>query len=131
MTDPEAARPAVEPVWRQAALALPRLVKLISLLLADGRVPVRYRLLALAALGYVVSPIDVVPDVVPLLGQTDDVLIVALALRLLLRGAGKELVAEYWDGTEDVLEMVDGVLEWAGNLVPRPFRFAVERWASR
>lgn len=119
-----------EPGWRQAALALPRLIALVGKLVTDQRVPMRHRMVAVAALGYTVSPIDIIPDAIPVLGQTDDILVVALALRTLLRGAGPEVVAEHWDGSDDVLEIVEGVIEWAGGLVPRPLRFMVERWTA-
>lgn len=114
--------------FRQAATALPNLIMLIARLLRDPRVPARYRAAAMVAVGYVASPVDVIPDFIPLLGQADDILVVAFALHLLMRGAGPEVVAEHWDGDEEVLDVVEGILEWAAGLLPRPMRLLAERW---
>lgn len=119
--------------WRDAgrqALALaPNLVKLYGRLVRDPRVPWRARLLALATLGYTVSPVDVVPDIVPIIGQVDDIVIVASGLRRLAEAAGPEIMAEHWDGDEPVLESVQAVVELAAGLAPRPLRRLLE-WAA-
>ncbi len=115
-----------EPV-RKLAASLPAFVKLAYRLVRDGRVPVRRRVFALGALAYVVSPVDIVPDAIPGLGQADDVLVLALALRMLMDAAGPEVVAELWDGPPEALETVDAVVEWGADLVPRSVRRAVRR----
>ena len=56
-------------VARQAIELAPNLVKLYGRLIADRRVPLRARVLAMATLGYTVSPIDLIPDFVPFLGK--------------------------------------------------------------
>ena len=87
---------------RQQARAIagfvPDCAVLFRRLLADPRVP-RARKLAVAALvGYLAFPFDLVPDFIPVVGVLDDALLVALVLRLVLRGAGAGLVAEHWPG---------------------------------
>ncbi len=67
------------------------------------------------------------PDAIPGLGQADDVLVLALALRMLMDAAGPEVVAELWDGPPEALETVDAVVEWGADLVPRSVRRAVRR----
>ena len=113
-----------EPV-RNAMLALPNLLKLAYRLVRDARIPIRRRMFAMVALAYVVSPVDLLPDAIPVVGQLDDVLVVVLALHHLLEGATGEIVAEHWDGSEDVLEIVDATLSWGAELVPKPLRRAV------
>ena len=64
-------------------------------LLRDPRVPRRWKV-ALGALAlYLASPIDLVPDVIPIAGQLDDVLLVAVVLRGIVRAAGPGVVAEH------------------------------------
>lgn len=71
------------------------------------------------ALLYAASPIDIIPEMlVPIVGRIDDVLLLALAVHLLLRGADDEVVAQYWDGDEDTLEIVTAIIDWASELVP-------------
>ncbi|HKG44958.1 MAG TPA: DUF1232 domain-containing protein [Gaiellaceae bacterium] len=95
---------------REEARALggfvPDCVVLVSRLLADQRVPRRRKLLLAALIGYLALPFDLVPDFIPVAGQLDDVLIVALVLRRFLRAGGGELIREHWPGPERSLQLV-------------------------
>ena len=75
-------------------------------LLADPRVPRRRKLLLVALLAYLAFPVDLVPDFIPVAGQLDDALLVALVLRHLLRTSGPGLIAEHWPGPERSLALV-------------------------
>ena len=119
--------PAIPDAASEALLALPRLIKLTYRLMRDPRISKRKRIFALGALGYLVSPVDVVPDFVPVIGRVDDVLVVALALRHLLDGADPEILAEHWDGSDDALDTVNAVIGWAAELVPKSVRFGVRK----
>jgi uncharacterized membrane protein YkvA (DUF1232 family) len=116
-------------VARQAIELAPNLVKLYGRLVVDRRVPLRARVLALATLGYTVSPIDLIPDFVPFLGQVDDIIVVASGLQRLADAAGPEILAEHWDGETPVLESVQSLVEAAAALAPRQLRRALE-WAA-
>ncbi|MGE5689047.1 MAG: YkvA family protein [Pseudomonadota bacterium] len=83
---------------RAAARFVPDAVVLFRRLLGDPRVPRRRKLVLLALVAYLASPIDLVPDFVPVAGYLDDAVLVALALRYVLRGAAAELVDEHWPG---------------------------------
>jgi uncharacterized membrane protein YkvA (DUF1232 family) len=87
---------------RESAVALARLIPdclvLFRRLLADPRVSRSRKLVLLLLVGYLAMPIDLVPDFIPVAGQLDDAVIVALALRLVLRAAGPDLLAEHWPG---------------------------------
>jgi uncharacterized membrane protein YkvA (DUF1232 family) len=91
-----------------AALArfVPDCVVLVRRLVGDPRVPWRSRLALGALLLYLVSPIDLVPDFVPVAGQLDDAVLVVLVFRWLLRSAGPELVREHWPGPQESLAVV-------------------------
>lgn len=119
---------ATLPVPVQKALSIaPDLAKLGYRLMKDPRVPVKNRAFVAGALAYAVSPVDIVPDVIPIIGQVDDILLLALALNHLFNAAGEAVVKEHWDGTADVLEVVASVLEWGAGLVPWPVRRFVKR----
>ncbi len=85
---------------RQDAPALagfiPDCIALFRRLLGDQRVPRRARLLVLALIAYLATPVDLVPDFIPVAGQLDDAIIVAFVLRTILRSGGPELVREHW-----------------------------------
>jgi uncharacterized membrane protein YkvA (DUF1232 family) len=83
---------------RAVAGFVPDCVTLFRRLLADERVPRHSKLLLGACVGYLAMPIDLVPDFVPVAGQLDDAIVVALALRVVLRAAGPQLLVEHWPG---------------------------------
>ncbi|MFZ5860002.1 MAG: YkvA family protein [Spirochaetota bacterium] len=62
--------------------------------LRSGRIPLKTKLLGSLALGYFLSPIDLIPDFIPILGQLDDALILPLLIALTLRSVPKELVRD-------------------------------------
>jgi uncharacterized membrane protein YkvA (DUF1232 family) len=91
---------------RALATLVPDCVVLCRRLVADRRVSAWRRVSLVVLLAYLVSPIDLVPDFVPVAGQLDDAIIVALALRTVLRGAGPGLLTELWPGPERSLRLV-------------------------
>jgi uncharacterized membrane protein YkvA (DUF1232 family) len=91
---------------RALARFIPDCVVLFRRLLGDERVPRRHKGLLLALLGYLLSPIDLVPDFIPIAGQLDDAVIAGLALRVVLRGSGPQLVEEHWPGPASSLSVV-------------------------
>jgi uncharacterized membrane protein YkvA (DUF1232 family) len=113
-------------ILKEAVLLLPNLVKLLYRLLRDSRIPRRRRLLMTAVAAYVVSPIDIIPDFIPVLGSVDDVLVLAFAIDYLLAAAPPEVVAEHWDGSDDALELVRGLASWGVELLPGRIRRFVD-----
>ena len=91
---------------RVAAGFVPDLVVLFRRLLSDERVPRRKKLVLAAVVPYLALPIDLVPDFVPVAGYLDDAVVVALALRYVLRGSGPELIDEHWPGPRTSLSLV-------------------------
>lgn len=91
---------------RALAGFIPDCIVLVSRLMTDQRVPRRRKLLLAALIGYLALPFDLVPDFIPVAGQLDDVLIVALVLRRFLRSGGDQLVRQHWPGPEQSLRLV-------------------------
>jgi uncharacterized membrane protein YkvA (DUF1232 family) len=91
---------------RDWAAFVPHALVLTRRLLADRRTPRSARVLLWVLLGYIVSPIDVVPDFIPVAGQLDDAVLVALVLRYLLRRTDPIVIAEHWPGPERSLRLV-------------------------
>jgi uncharacterized membrane protein YkvA (DUF1232 family) len=85
---------------------VPDCAVLFARLARDPRVPRRHRLALLALAGYLAFPLDLIPDFLPVVGQLDDALLVALTLRSLTRAAGPDVVAELWPGPPGSLAVV-------------------------
>lgn len=86
---------------------LPKYVRLLAGLLTDRRVSTLDKLLVGAAIAYIVAPVDFLPDFVPFLGQVDDVYLLVLALRRLMRNAGRRVVLEHWAGEASDLAAIN------------------------
>ena len=86
---------------REALRLLPDVLRLVRRLAADKTLPrgVRFRLALL--LIYLASPIDLIPDFIPVLGYADDAIIVTAVLRGVTRRAGIAAVRTHWPGTDD------------------------------
>lgn len=96
--------------FREALRLLPDVLRLLRRLVADPTLPrgVRWRLgLTLA---YLALPIDLVPDVIPVVGYADDVVVVALALRSVVRRAGPDALDRHWPGTPQGLATIRRLL---------------------
>ena len=102
-----AGRKASAPATLTDALRLlPDIVRLVRRLAADPSLPrgVRVRLLLLT--GYLISPVDLIPDFLPVVGYADDAIVVAWALRSVVRVAGTDALDRHWPGTPAGLEVL-------------------------
>lgn len=91
---------------REALRLLPDVVRLVRRLVADASLPRGVRLRLWLLLAYLASPVDLIPDVLPVIGWADDVVVVALVLRAVVRRAGSDALARHWPGTPDGLVVV-------------------------
>ncbi len=91
---------------RALAGFVPDCLVLVGRLARDPRVPYRRKLLLLALIGYLALPFDLVPDFIPVAGQLDDAIVVALVLRHLIRSGGEPLLRELWPGPEQSLALL-------------------------
>ena len=85
---------------------VPDCITLFRRLLADARIPRRRKAVVVALLGYLALPFDVVPDFIPVAGQLDDAVVVALALRAICRGGSREMLEEHWPGPRSSLALI-------------------------
>lgn len=91
---------------RAIARFVPDCAVLFRRLLADDRVRRRDKLLVAVLVPYLLLPFDLVPDFIPVAGQLDDAVLVALVLRRVLRSAGRHVVEEHWPGPRTSLTFV-------------------------
>lgn len=98
---------------------LPNMVKLLGRLLKDSRVPTAEKALFVAAIVYVISPLDLIPDIFPFIGQVDDIYVVALTLLRLINRSDANVVRKHWSGGGDIVALADSIAGIAPMLLPK------------
>ena len=102
---------------KEALRLLPDLLTLLRRLTADRTLPRGIRVRLVLLLVYLASPIDLVPDFLPVIGYADDVIIVALVLRSVIRKAGHAPLERHWPGTSAGLALIQRL---AGTVTTAP-----------
>jgi uncharacterized membrane protein YkvA (DUF1232 family) len=97
----------------------------------DPRVPWCAKLLALAVAGYALSPIDLIPDVIPVLGQLDDLVLVPFGIWAVVKLVPAPVMAELRERAERIAERPTSRLAAAAILVLWAAAFALVLWLAR
>jgi uncharacterized membrane protein YkvA (DUF1232 family) len=103
----------------QLLKALPELVRLLARLIGDPLLPRAAKIALAAAMVYLASPIDLIPDFIPVIGYLDDVLVAALLVDGILNWVDRGLVLKYWPGSPDSLERLSRAARMLAVWVPR------------
>jgi uncharacterized membrane protein YkvA (DUF1232 family) len=90
--------------WKHCARELKIQVYAVYLAYRDPRVPLYARIFAACVVGYAFSPIDLIPDPIPILGYLDDMVIVPLGVALALRMIPPDVLAECQDKSREVMK---------------------------
>ncbi len=99
-------------------LVLPRLARMIASLLADRAVPAVTKVALAVAAVYLASPLDLIPDFIPLLGYLDDLLLTAIVVDGLLNFVDRALLLKYWPGSAASLDAAATVARRLAAWVP-------------
>lgn len=110
---PERLRPLLRVV-----MLLPDYLVLLYGLLRENRVPVRMKAIIGALIAYILSPIDVIPDVIPVLGLGDDLLLTVIVFQLELVGLPNDVIRDHWHGPGDAREVTSVVGETLREILP-------------
>lgn len=103
-------------------LFIPNMLLLCARLLRDSRVPAIEKALLAGAIVYAIIPFDLIPDMIPFVGQIDDAYLIALTLLRLMDRTDPRIVREHWSGGGDVVELVGAAAMLAAKFLPRPIR---------
>ncbi len=98
----------------QLARVIPDALRLTRHLLSDRSVPAGVRLALVVLLVWLVNPIDVIPEFVPVLGPVDDVVVALLVLRYVRRRIGDDELRRRWPGTPEGYELLTGATTLSG-----------------
>lgn len=98
-------------------LLLPDIAVLMSRLMRDSRVPLRSKAVLGLCLAYIVSPVDIILDIIPGLGSMDDLMVAFYALDSVLSAAPPEVLREHWSGKVDLLDAVRKVMRTTNHML--------------
>jgi len=93
---------------RELIVLVPNLLRLFRGLLGDPRVPRSAKAALAIGAVWIASPIDLIPEFIPVLGPLDDAIVAAVILRFLVRRTGLEVIHEHWNGNPETLDRVLG-----------------------
>lgn len=111
---------------------IPSYLRLLVGLIGDRRVSRIDRFMVIAAVAYIVSPLDFIPDLIPFLGEVDDVFLLMMALQRLVENAGMTVLLDHWRGDPDELDdlNVGRIIAAAGFFLPPRMRRRLRRMAG-
>ena len=98
---------------------IPNFLKLLFRLFKDGRVPTTEKAFLIGAIAYIIAPIDLLPDVIPFLGQVDDLYLVSLTILRLLNRTPADVIREHWEGGGDIARIVSRIAQTASFILPK------------
>ena len=101
---------------------VPNMVLLCARLMTDSRVPRTERALVAGAIIYALIPFDLIPDMIPFVGQLDDAYLIAMTLLRLMDRTNPMVLREHWNGGGDIVQLIHAIAELAGKLLPKKIR---------
>jgi uncharacterized membrane protein YkvA (DUF1232 family) len=107
---------------RNLLLFMPNLLILCARLMTDPRVPAREKALVAGAIAYAIMPFDLIPDMLPFIGQVDDAYLIALTLLRLMSVTEPDVVRRHWRGGGDIVELIGSTALIASKLLPKRVR---------
>ncbi len=103
-------------------LFFPNLIALCVRLVKDPRVPKTEKVLLAGAIVYAIMPFDLIPDMIPFVGQIDDAYLIALTLIRLINHTNEDVLREHWRGGGDVVQLAQSMSKIAPMILPKRVR---------
>ena len=101
---------------------IPNMILLCGRLLTDARVPKTEKALVAGAIVYAIIPLDLIPDVIPFVGQIDDAYLIAITLLRLIDRTDPNIVREHWSGGGDVVQLIEMLAMTTKKFLPPRIR---------
>ena len=103
-------------------LFIPNMVLLCARLLSDSRVPRTEKALVAGAIIYAIIPFDLIPDMIPFVGQLDDAYLIAMTLLRLMDRTDPMVLRAHWNGGGDIVQLVESMAMLSAKFLPRRIR---------
>jgi uncharacterized membrane protein YkvA (DUF1232 family) len=103
---------------KSVLMFLPNMVVLCGRLMVDPRVPRSEKILVSGAILYAIMPLDLIPDLLPFIGQVDDAYLIGITLLRLLDRTDESVLREHWRGGGDITALIESVVSLAPKFLP-------------
>ncbi len=110
---------------------LPDFFILATRLAMDERVPSKMKVIAGAILTYLILPIDIIPDFIPLLGHVDDLVLAVLGLNMILNDIDKQILLDNWSGEGNLLELLQTITAKAERFLDKNIMQKIKNWINK
>ena len=107
---------------KNVLMFLPNMVMLCAWLLTDPRVPRTEKALVAGAIIYAIIPFDLIPDMIPFVGQLDDAYLIALTLMRLVDRTEPNVLRAHWHGGGDIVQLAESMVALTAKLLPKKIR---------
>jgi uncharacterized membrane protein YkvA (DUF1232 family) len=110
---------------------LPDFFILVCRLSVDKRVPAKHKLKVAGIIAYLIMPIDIIPDFIPVIGYMDDLVLVVLGLNLILNDIDHKILRDNWSGEGDILEQLQKITSLAERFLDRNILQKIKHWLRK
>lgn len=110
---------------------LPDLFILVCRLAADKGVPAKHKLKVAGIIAYLIMPIDLIPDFIPVIGYMDDLVFVVLGLNLILNDIDPKILRDNWSGEGDILAQLQKISAMAEGFLDRNLLQKIKQWLRK
>jgi uncharacterized membrane protein YkvA (DUF1232 family) len=117
--------------FTEYVLALPDFFILLCRLAVDKRVNTSQKLMIGGIIAYVISPIDIIPDFIPIIGYVDDVVLVVFGLNIILNDLDNQIILDNWSGKQDVLELLQKITSTAEDFLNKNVLKKIKKLVSK
>lgn len=110
---------------------LPDFFILVCRLAVDKRVPAKHKLKVAGIIAYLIMPIDIIPDFIPVIGYVDDLVLVVLGLNLILNDIDHKILRDNWSGEGDILQQLQKITALAEQFLDRNILQKIKHWLRK
>jgi uncharacterized membrane protein YkvA (DUF1232 family) len=110
---------------------LPDFFILITRLAMDERVPTKKKIFAGAIIAYLMMPLDIIPDFIPVIGHLDDLVLVVLGLNMILNEIDKQVLLDNWSGEGNVLDLLQTITAKAETFLDKNIYTKIKDWLAK
>ncbi|HPB42837.1 MAG TPA: DUF1232 domain-containing protein [Candidatus Syntrophosphaera sp.] len=107
---------------------LPDFFILVCRVALDKRVPTKRKLMLGGIVAYMMMPLDIIPDFIPVLGSVDDLVLVVMGLNMLLNDIDQKVLEDNWSGEGDVLHLMQKITATAERFLDKNVLSRIKKW---